>query len=97
MCAPHWFVSRRVGCLRLSRAFGGTSVARRRGAWAVNRYVAACATINAALAVVFIVLNQAALSAQLEETFVALAAIYGVAVTLINTVFVAWLAGKSGR
>jgi hypothetical protein len=56
----------------------------------VNKYVAGNAAMNAVLAASFVCLNEAALRAQMEETFVVLALTYGLVVTLSNAVYVAW-------
>jgi hypothetical protein len=56
----------------------------------MNRHVAQNAAMNAGLAAIFVFLNDRALRAQLEETFVALALAYGLVTILCNAVFVAW-------
>ena len=51
--------------------------------------------MNAALAALFVSLNTWALRNNLEETFVALALIYGLAVIMANALFVAALWRKA--
>ncbi len=57
---------------------------------AMNRVTLLNIGFNLLLAVIFVLLNAWALRAGLEETFVALALIYGLIMVLGNAIFVAY-------
>jgi hypothetical protein len=57
---------------------------------AMNRVTLLNIGFNLILAVIFVLLNAWALRAGLEETFVALALIYGLIMVLGNAIFVAY-------
>ena len=60
----------------------------------MNKKIGYSILINAIIAIVFVFLNHLALQAGLEETFVFLAIIYGIATIITNAIYVIFVLRK---